>query len=32
MMKQEGHMRQARLVNCEWADEKVHSIIKSDVK
>ena len=28
-MKQEGHMREARLINDEWADEKVFSLINS---
>ena len=29
-MKLEGHMREARLINGKWADEKVYSLLKKD--
>ena len=30
-MKLEGHMREARLINGMWADEKVYSLLKTDL-
>ncbi len=31
-MKLEGHMREARLINDQWADEKVYAFLKSDLE
>ena len=30
-MKLEGHMREARLIQGVWADEKVFSLLKTDL-